>query len=87
MLSEYAYVLKEGGMLYTITDVFDVHEWMVKHLDEHPLFQRIPEEELKDDPAIPKVIDSTEEGKKVARSHGNKHLAVYRRIPDPHVPE
>lgn len=34
------------GILYTITDVKDLHEWMVKHLDQHSLFERIQGEEL-----------------------------------------
>lgn len=46
LLAEYAYVLREGGMVYTATDVVELHEWMVKHLEEHPLFERIPDKEL-----------------------------------------
>lgn len=46
LLSEYAYVLQPGGFLYTVTDVKDLHDWMVKHLDEHPLFERLSETEL-----------------------------------------
>lgn len=46
LLSEYAYVLRPGGLLYTVTDVKDLHDWMVKHLDEHPLFERLPASEL-----------------------------------------
>ena len=46
MLAEYAYGLRIGGMLYTITDVLDLHLWMKKHLDEHPLFRRMTEDEL-----------------------------------------
>lgn len=46
MLGEYAYVMAVGGMLYTITDVLDLHQWMVKHLDEHPLFERVPQDIL-----------------------------------------
>ena len=33
-----------------------------------------------DDPVVPKVYDSTEEGKKVARNKGDKFLAVFRRV-------
>lgn len=33
-------------MIYTITDVEDLHQWIVKHLDMHPLFERIIDEEL-----------------------------------------
>lgn len=80
LLSEYAYTLKVTGLLYTITDVRDLHEWMVKHLDEHPLFARVPEEDLVEDPCVRCVIEETEEGKKVARNKGDKFLAVYRRI-------
>lgn len=46
LLAEYAYVLAEGGVVYTVTDVKDLHEWMVEHFEEHPLFQRISDEEL-----------------------------------------
>jgi len=46
LLSEYAYVLRPGGIIYTISDVKDLHLWMVKHLEAHPLFVRIPDEEL-----------------------------------------
>ncbi|KAG0228036.1 tRNA (guanine-N(7)-)-methyltransferase (tRNA(m7G46)-methyltransferase) [Actinomortierella wolfii] len=82
LLAEYAYVLRPGGIIYTITDVKDLHLWMVKHLDEHPLFARIPDEELKDDPAVEHVINATEEGKKVERNKGEKFLACYRRLED-----
>ena len=53
---------------------------MVKHLDEHPLFERIADEDLKDDPCVPCVMQETEEGKKVERNKGDKFLAVYRRL-------
>ena len=29
-----------GGMLYTISDVQDLAEWMREKLDAHPLFER-----------------------------------------------
>lgn len=45
LLAEYAYVLQEGGIVYTITDVKDLYDWMVQHFVEHPLFERISEEE------------------------------------------
>lgn len=34
------------GILYTITDVKDLHEWMVDHLQRHSLFERILGDEL-----------------------------------------
>lgn len=82
LLSEYAYVLMVGGIVYTITDVKELHEWMVKHLNEHPLFRQISEEQLASDPVIEKIYDSSEEAKKVSRNKGDKFLAVYQRIED-----
>ncbi|KAJ1726437.1 tRNA (guanine-N(7)-)-methyltransferase (tRNA(m7G46)-methyltransferase) [Coemansia biformis] len=83
MLAEYAYILRPGGVLYTITDVKDLYDWNVRHLDAFPLFERIADAELETDPAVPCVVNSTEEGKKVARNKGSKYLACYRRIEDP----
>lgn len=83
LLAEYAYVLRPGGILYTITDVKDLHEWMVKHLNAFPLFERIPDEDIKDDIVVKQVIEATEEGKKVARANGSKYLACYTRLAQP----
>ncbi|GBP57009.1 tRNA (guanine-N(7)-)-methyltransferase [Eumeta japonica] len=82
LLSEYAYVLAEQGIVYTITDVKDLHDWMVTHFEEHPLFERVKDDEMKTDPIIEKLYESTEEGQKVTRNHGDKYLAVFRRIAD-----
>lgn len=32
--------------MYTITDVKNLNDWMVSHFEEHPLFEKVPEEEL-----------------------------------------
>lgn len=45
-MAEYAYVLRPGGLLYTITDVPDLHVWMTSHLEAFPLFKRLTEEEI-----------------------------------------
>ncbi|KAI9595954.1 putative methyltransferase-domain-containing protein [Syncephalis fuscata] len=83
LLGEYAYVLAPGGIIYTNTDVRDLHEWMTKHLDAHPLFERLSDEEMHADPIYPLIMDSTEESKKVTRNSGDKFPALYRRLPDP----
>ncbi|KAF7280056.1 tRNA (guanine-N(7)-)-methyltransferase [Rhynchophorus ferrugineus] len=83
LLAEYAYVLSEGGIVYTVTDVKDLNEWMVKHFTEHPLFEQMTEDEMKNDPIIEKLYSSTEEGQKVTRNNGDKFLAVFKRIADP----
>ncbi|CAK9816864.1 tRNA (guanine-N(7)-)-methyltransferase [Anthophora quadrimaculata] len=83
LLAEYAYVLAEGAIVYTVTDVKDLHKWMVQHFHEHPLFNEVPKEELDQDPIVEKLYESTEEGQKVTRNKGDKFLAVFKRIPDP----
>jgi tRNA (guanine-N7-)-methyltransferase len=83
LLAEYAYVLRVGGLMYTITDVKDLHDWMIEHISSHPLFERISQKELELDPVAAMIRDSTEEGKKVSRNKGDKWEAVFRRIEDP----
>ncbi|KAJ7573856.1 putative methyltransferase [Mycena floridula] len=83
LLAEYAYVLRPGGIVYTITDVKDLHEWMKAHLTAFPLFEPVDEKTLRDEgrgPIIDAVYTSTEEGKKVERNQGEKWLACFRRI-------
>jgi len=80
LLAEYAYVLKEGGLVYTITDVEDLYIWMVHHLTAHPLFRRLREDELTDDVIISHLYSSSEEGQKVTRNSGSKWCAVFARV-------
>ncbi|KAG4430587.1 tRNA (guanine-N(7)-)-methyltransferase (tRNA(m7G46)-methyltransferase) [Cadophora sp. M221] len=81
--SEYAYVVRPGGIIYTITDVEDLHNWMVQHLEAHPSFERVPEEEQEADPCVKIMRVETEEGKKVERNQGQKFVALFRRLEDP----
>jgi len=83
LLAEYAHVLRPGGIVYTITDVKDLHEWMAHHLSAFPLFELIPLDDLKDDPVVEQIKTSTEEGKKVERNGGEKWVACFRRLADP----
>ncbi|AMD22954.1 HHR185Wp [Eremothecium sinecaudum] len=85
LLSDYAYVLREGGIIYTITDVLDLHEWMVKHLEMHPLFERMDQKWESEDKCVEIMTHSTEEGKKVERKKGDKHIACFRRLPNPQI--
>ena len=34
------------GMMYTITDVKELHDWMVEHITRHPLFEIVPQHEV-----------------------------------------
>ncbi|KAL0954719.1 hypothetical protein HGRIS_003672 [Hohenbuehelia grisea] len=83
LLAEYAYVLRPGGIVYTITDVRDLHDWMRSHLEAFPLFEHVDEATLRAEgkgPILDAVYTSTEEGKKVERNKGEKWLACFRRI-------
>ncbi|KAL5200312.1 hypothetical protein ABZP36_021515 [Zizania latifolia] len=80
LLDEYAYVMEVGGIIYTITDVEELGEWMRSCLEKHPLFEVIPEELLKADPVVKLLSTATEEGKKVARNGGQTFQAIFRRI-------
>ncbi|KAL1303930.1 hypothetical protein AAFC00_000383 [Neodothiora populina] len=84
--SEYAYVLRPGGIVYTITDVEDLHNWMVEHLAAHPSFERVPEAEQESDECVAVMRKETEEGKKVTRNNGNKYVALFRRKENPDWP-
>ena len=79
-LSEYAFFLKPGGMIYCITDVEELHHWHEKHLSENKLFRRVEEKEIENDVCIKLIINETEEGKKVERNKGKKYFCVYKRI-------
>lgn len=81
LLSEYAYVLQQGAKVYIATDVKDLYDWMVGHFHQHPLF--IEDEAGDQDPVLPLLFESTEEGRKVTRMGGQKFAAVFIRIPDP----
>ncbi|XP_058780651.1 tRNA (guanine-N(7)-)-methyltransferase-like [Vicia villosa] len=80
LLDEYAYVLEVGGIIYTITDVEELGEWMKSCLENHPLFEPLTEKELEADPAVKLLTSATEEGQKVARNDGQTFQAVFRRI-------
>ncbi|KAH0565395.1 hypothetical protein GP486_001212 [Trichoglossum hirsutum] len=73
--SEYAYVLRPGGIVYTITDVEDLHKWMVQHFDAHPSFERVSKEEQDADECVHVMKVETEEGKKVERNEGDNFLS------------
>jgi len=83
LLAEYAYVMRPGGIIYTITDVRDLHDWMRSHLENFPLFESVDESTLRAEGKgiiLDAVYTSTEEGKKVERNNGEKWLACFRRI-------
>jgi tRNA G46 methylase TrmB len=68
------------GLLYNVTDVKDLHDWMVSHLAAHPSFQRLTPEEEQADILHDKLLNRSEEAQKVERNHGEKFLAIFRRL-------
>lgn len=80
LLDEYAYVLRVGGIIYTVTDVEELGEWMRKCLEDHPMFKALTSEELEADPVVKLLTVATEEGQKVARNEGQTFQAIFRRI-------
>ncbi|MQM12491.1 hypothetical protein Taro_045410 [Colocasia esculenta] len=80
LLDEYAYALQVGGLIYTITDVEELGDWMKSCLENHPLFEAVSESELKADPVVKLLTSATEEGQKVARNGGQTYQAIYRRV-------
>jgi tRNA (guanine-N7-)-methyltransferase len=87
LTAEYAYVLRPGGIVYTITDVEDLHLWMKGHFESSPLFNIMDEEELANDGCASIMMNETEEGKKVERNGGKKFVVCFKRIEDPPWPE
>ena len=79
LLSDYAFVLKPAGKIYVITDVKELYDWEVDHLEMHPLFEKVPDEEAKGDPCIEFMTKGTDEAKKVIRNEGSMWYAVYRK--------
>lgn len=67
-------------MVYTVTDVKDLHEWMVQHLSAHPNFERLSLEEESSDILHDKLLNISEEAQKVERNKGEKFLAIFRRV-------
>ena len=69
-----------GVLLYTITDVEELGEWMKLCLDIHPLFEEVSSKEQEADPVVKLLKTATEEGQKVERNNGDTYHSVYRRV-------
>lgn len=85
LVQEYAYWLRVGGLIYTVSDVAELEEWMVKCLDECPMFRRMSAEELEAyAPGHAKIMsivtDSSEDAQRTARKGFTKNFAVHMRI-------
>jgi|EP00945_MAST-04E_sp_MAST-4E-sp1_P000323 tRNA (guanine-N7-)-methyltransferase len=85
LLPVYTYLLKPGGILYTITDVEQLHQWQRDCCDKDPCLEKLTEEELSKDLCVQLMSTTTEESKKVDREGKfgyKKYIACYRRKED-----
>lgn len=48
-----------------VPDVPELGNWMSEAMEGHPLFERVPLDELKKDIVYPLLTEASEEGKKV----------------------
>lgn len=80
LLDEYAFVLKKGGFIYAVSDEKELGDWMRTCLENHPLFVKLTNEEIQNDPFVPFVRDSSEDAQRTERQKKDKHLCVFKRI-------
>merc|ERR1711957_430507 len=71
LLTEYAYCVKPGGMIYVVTDVKDLHDWEVEKLSTHPMFERLSlDQEKEHSDCVLAMREGTDEARKVIRNGG-----------------
>ncbi|KAL5960589.1 tRNA guanine-N 7 methyltransferase [Taenia solium] len=98
LLTVYAYLLRAGGRIYTMTDVPELMQWMEEKMSAHPLFRQCHRlclpvgVEASESLELAKVEDATvrllasgvtEEGQKATRDGRGASISVFERIPDP----
>jgi tRNA (guanine-N7-)-methyltransferase len=89
LVQEYAFWLRLGGLIYTVSDVEELETWMIACLDACPLFRRLSDEEISTvdgnhDEVLKIVVDSSEDAQRTARKGLKKNYAVHVRI-DPNL--
>lgn len=83
LAQEYAYWLKPGGLLYTVSDVEELESWMIDSLGKCPLFRRLSDEELEAEEhqaTLNIIVNSSEDAQRSERKGLHKHFAVHVRI-------
>ena len=78
-MNDYAYLLKNKGKIYSITDVENLHNWNVETIESNPCLRKMKEEEYKDDTFI-ECMKNTDEAKKVKKINGKMYIAVFERV-------
>eukprot|EP00758_Cryptobia_borreli_P001550 Tbor_TRINITY_DN2332_c0_g1::TRINITY_DN2332_c0_g1_i1::g.134::m.134/K03439/trmB, METTL1; tRNA (guanine-N7-)-methyltransferase len=90
LVQEYGFWLRVGGLIYTVSDVAGLENWMIECLDGCPLFERLSEEEIDnystDHRRVMEIVtSSSEDAQRTERKGLSKNYAVHRRI-DPAIP-
>uniref|UniRef100_A0A7S0ZE40 tRNA (guanine-N(7)-)-methyltransferase n=1 Tax=Timspurckia oligopyrenoides TaxID=708627 RepID=A0A7S0ZE40_9RHOD len=81
LLAEYAYIMAPHGLLYIVTDVEELYQWMTNRIDAFSQFQRVGKEEIQIDPVAAYVRSFTNEAARVKKHHRPKFFACYSRLP------
>ena len=81
LLTEYSYIMAPDALLYTITDVKELHDWHVEKCVNHPGFERVSDEECDKDPCVQSMLVKTEEGKKVVNLSQPVTVAIQSIVP------
>ncbi|EPY23069.1 methyltransferase [Strigomonas culicis] len=88
LVQEYAYWLRVGGLLFTVSDVEGLETWMTECLDACPLFRRLTDDEVTKDPRVAEVLEiaknASEDAQRTERKGLNKFFAIHIRIKSPH---
>ncbi|ETO13318.1 hypothetical protein RFI_24056 [Reticulomyxa filosa] len=80
LLDYYAYVLKEGGIIYNITDVKDLYEWTRQQFENKKmLFEEVLPTEFSKWAEVDLIMNKTNEAKRVTEKGGEKFCCIYRK--------
>ncbi|CAA9988300.1 methyltransferase, putative [Plasmodium knowlesi strain H] len=79
-LSLYYYLLKTGGLIYFITDVYTLYLWVKFCFSKYPSFQLLSPEECQDDICVQLIHGSSEESKRVRRNQQAMYFCVARKV-------
>ncbi|KJP90167.1 tRNA (guanine-N(7)-)-methyltransferase [Plasmodium fragile] len=75
-LSLYYYLLKTGGLIYFITDVYTLYLWVKFCFSKYPSFRLLSPEECQDDICVQLIHKSSEESKRVRKNQQAMYFCV-----------
>ncbi|EUD67121.1 tRNA (guanine-N7-)-methyltransferase [Plasmodium inui San Antonio 1] len=78
-LSLYYYLLKTGGLIYFITDVYTLYLWVKFCFSKYPRFRLLKPEECQDDICVKIIHESSEESKRVRKNQQPMYFCIARK--------